>query len=144
MLLQIQFDDILWNQIESLTERFDQLGYQGHYIEDLYRQISALTKFVDAVRREVVPTLRYRVGNNFTDKTDKVLRDMAVHNFSSNLQVFAELIFELYNKLVEIDTAATPKGKRPVYKQFAELDNIEEKLLQADNKEQTENNNQQS
>jgi hypothetical protein len=128
MLLQIQFDDVLWNQIDSLTERFDQLGYQGHYIEDLYRQISALAKFIDAVRREVVPTLRYRVGNNFTDKTDKVLRDMAVHNFSSNLQVFGELVFELYNKLVEIDTE-TAKGKRPVYKQFAELDDIEEKLL---------------
>jgi hypothetical protein len=135
VLLQVQFDDMLWHQIESLTERFDQLGYQGHYIEDLYRQISALAKFIEAVRREVAPILRYRIGNNFTDKTDKVLRDMAIHNFSSNLQVFAELIYELYTKLVEIDTA-TAKGKTPVYKQFIELDDIKEKLLNPGDREQ--------
>jgi len=134
-LLQLPFDEILWNQIESLTERFDQLGYQGYDIEELYRQIAALTKFVDAVRREVAPTLRYRIGNNFTDKTDKVLRDMAIHNFSSNLQVFAGFIYELYTKLVEIDTE-TAKGKPPVYKQFTELDDIGERLLNPDAGEQ--------
>jgi len=137
VLLQIQFDDVLWNQIESLTERFDQLGYQGYDIEELYRQISAMTQFVDAVRREVVPTLRYKIGTNFTDKTDKVLRDMAIHNFSSNLQVFASLIYELYTKLVEIDTAAV-KGKRkgPIYKQHKELADIKEKLMPTENNEQ--------
>jgi hypothetical protein len=130
VLLQIQFDDVLWNQIESLTERFDQLGYQGYDIEELYRQIAALTKFVDAVRREVAPTLRYRIGNNYSDKTDKVLRDMAINNFSANLQVFAGFIYELYTKLIEIDTEAA-KGKRkgPIYKQHTELDDIKEKLL---------------
>ena len=135
VLLQIQFDDVLWNKIESLTERFDQLGYQGYDIEELYRQISALTQFVDAVRREVAPTLRYKIGNNYSDKTDKVLRDMAVHNFSSNLQVFAGFIYELYTKLVEIDTeAAKSKRKGPIYKQHTELNDIEEKLLQTNNK----------
>jgi len=133
VLLQIQFDDVLWNQIESLTERFDQLGYQGYDIEELYRQIAALTKFVDAVRREVAPTLRYKIGNNFSDKTDKVLRDMAVHNFSSNLQVFAGFIYELYTKLVEIDTAAAKATrKRPIYKQHTELADIQEKLCSPD------------
>jgi len=128
VLLQIQFDDVLWNQIESLTERFDQLDYQGYDIEELYRQIAALTKFVDTVRREVAPTLRYRIGNNFADKTDKVLRDMTINNFSSNLQVFAGFIYELYTKLVEIDTEAA-KGKSPIYKKHTELDDIKEKLL---------------
>jgi hypothetical protein len=126
-LLQLPFDEILWGQIESLTERFDQLSYQGFNIEDLYRQISALTKFVFAVRQEIAPTLRYRLGNNYSDKTDKLLRDMAINNFPSNLQVFAGLIFELYNKLVELDTADA-KGKRPIYTQY-DLDDIEEKLM---------------
>jgi hypothetical protein len=127
-LLQLPFDEILWNHIESLTERFDQLSYQGFNIEDLYRQMSALTKFVYAVRREIAPSLRYRLGNNYVDKTDKLLRDLAINNFSSNLQVFAGLLFELYNKLVEVDTADA-KGKRPIYKQYPELEDIEEKLM---------------
>jgi len=132
-LLQLAFDDILWGRIETLTERSDQLGYQGYHIDDLYSQIAALTNFVDAVRREIVPTLRYRVGNNYIDKNDKVLRDMAINNFSANLQAFGGLIYELYNKLIELDTAAAAKGKRPIYKQYAEFDNIEDKLMNTGN-----------
>jgi hypothetical protein len=128
VLLQIPFDDVLWNQIESITERSDQLGYKGYSIDELYRHIAALGKFVYAVRREVAPTLKYRIGNNYSDKMDKVLRDMAISNFSSNLNVFAGLIYELYNKLVEIDTAAA-KGKSPVYKQYEDLLDIQERLM---------------
>ena len=128
VLLQLPFDEILWEQIESITERYDQLDYQGYHFDDLYRQIAALAKFVDAVRREIAPSLRYRIGNNFADKTDKVLRDMTINNFSANLQIFAGLVYELYNKLVELDTEAS-KGKHPLYKQYAELEDIEEKLL---------------
>jgi hypothetical protein len=128
VLMQIPFDEVLWSQIESLTERFDQLGYQGYHIEDLYRQISALSKFVYAVRREIAPTLRYRIGTNYSDKTDKVLRDMTINNFSSNLQVFAGLILELYNKLIELDTESA-KGKRPVYMRYEDLQGIEERLM---------------
>jgi hypothetical protein len=135
-LLQLAFDDILWGRIETMTERNSQLDYQGYHIDDLYSQISALTKFVDAVRREIIPTLRYRIGNNYSDKTDKVLRDMAINNFSANIQTFAGLIYELYNKLVELDTAAVKKGKQPIYKQYAELSDIEEKLLNTGNSEQ--------
>jgi len=131
-LLQLAFDDILWGRIETITERNTQLGYQGYHIDDLYSQICALIKFVDAVRREIVPNLRYRIGNNYVDKTDKVLRDMAINNFSANLQALAGLIYELYNKLVELDTAAA-KGKHPVYKQYAELEDIEEKLMNTGN-----------
>jgi len=137
-LLQLPFDEVLWAYIESLTERFEQLSYQGFNIEDLYRQIDALVKFVCAVRQEIVPTLRYRLGNNYSDKTDKLLRDLAINNFSSNLQVFAGLLLELYNKLVELDTADA-KNKRPVYKQYPDLDGIQEKLMgnqEAEKKEQ--------
>jgi citrate synthase len=128
VLLQIPFDDVLWNQIESITERSDQLGYNGYSIDELYRHITALSKFVLAVRREVAPTLKYRIGNNYMDKMDKVLRDMAISNFSSNLQAFAQLIYELYSRLVEIDMAAA-KGKSPVYKQYEDLLDIQERLM---------------
>ena len=127
-LLQISVDDILWSQIESLTERYNQGGYQGYHIDDLYRQIAALGKFVDTVRRELAPSLRYKLENSFTNKTDKLFRDMAINNFSSNVQIFGGQIYELYKKLVEIDTAAA-RGKRPLYKQYAELNGIEGMLL---------------
>ena len=128
VLVQLPFDPVLWDQIKAITERYDQPGYKGHRIDDLYQQILALTKFVEVVRREVAPSLRYKIVGNYPDKMDRVVREMTINNFSDNLQIFANLIYELYTKLVELDTEAS-KGKIPVYKQYAELDDIKEKLL---------------
>ena len=125
-LLQLSVDDILWGQIESLTERYNQ--YQGYQLHDLYRQIGALCKFVYAARQELAPTLKYKIGNSYADKMDKLFLDMAINNFSANLQVLADQIYELYKRLVEIDTAAS-KGKRPLYRQYSELNDIEEVLM---------------
>jgi len=128
VLLQLPFDEIFWNQIESITERYGQSDFQGYHFEDLYRQIAALAKFVEAVRREIAPTLRYRISSNYVNKMDKVLRDMTINNFSANLQVFAGIIYELYNRLIELDTEAS-KNTPPLYKQYAELEDVKEKLL---------------
>jgi hypothetical protein len=54
---------------------------------------------------------------------------MAVNNFSSNLHLFADLVFELYQKVVEIDTATTVKGSRPLYQTLPELFDISNQLL---------------
>jgi hypothetical protein len=56
--------------------------------------------------------------------SDKTLRDMAVSNFSSNLQVFADLLNELYVILVEMDKADAGEKQQPVYTQMSELYNI--------------------
>jgi hypothetical protein len=48
---------------------------------------------------------------------------MAVNNFESNLQVFSDLLNELYVKLVEADKADS-KGHMPLYAQMPELANV--------------------
>jgi hypothetical protein len=54
---------------------------------------------------------------------DRVLREMAVNNLGSNLQVFADLVNELFITLVEKDKAMAHK-KPPVYTQIPEMADI--------------------
>jgi hypothetical protein len=53
---------------------------------------------------------------------------MAVNNFSSNLQLFADLVNELYVSLTELDKAQA-KGRRPLYLQMPELSDIGRMLV---------------
>jgi hypothetical protein len=127
VLLQLSLDKPTWDNIEDLTEKYDQYRYHGYLLDELYRQIIAMTKFVYATRHEVAPNLRHRLNIGATGP-DKVLRDMAVNNFASNLHFLADLVFDLYQKVVEIDTA-NAKDKRPVYQTMVDLADIPNQLL---------------
>ncbi|MDR2142774.1 MAG: hypothetical protein LBP29_00195 [Treponema sp.] len=119
VLLQLPFDNQSWDLIEDLTER----AVQGIHLDELYRQIVAAAHFVSVARRELLPGLRNRVARTDVSSQDRVLRDMAVNNFASNLQVFADLVNELFIKLVEADKVDS-KGHMPLYAQMPELTNI--------------------
>jgi hypothetical protein len=119
-LLQLPFDNQSWDLIEDLT---DHGGVQGIHLDELYRQIVAAAHFVAIVRRELIPGLRNRIGRGDSSNQDKVLRDMAVNNFASNLQVFADLVNELFIKLVEADKIDS-KGHVPLYARMPDLANI--------------------
>jgi len=126
-LLQLSIDKTTWDQIEILTEKLEQFQYQGFHLDDLYRQISAAARFVAVSRREFVPSLRNRLGNSQSG-TEKVLREMAVNTFGSNLQLFADLLNELFIKLVELDKLDS-KGRKPLYMQIPELSDIGRQLV---------------
>ncbi|MDR1430005.1 MAG: hypothetical protein LBI85_06915 [Spirochaetaceae bacterium] len=127
-LLQLPLEKQSWDLIEILTEKIEQYRYQGFHLDELYRQIIAAARFVALARKELVPTLRNRLGSGMTASSEKVLRDMAVNNFASNLQLFADLVNELFIKLVELDKKDS-KGHRPLYSQIAELQDIGRMLV---------------
>ena len=118
-LLQLALDKMTWDQIEILTEKMEQFKYQGFHMDELYRQLAAAAHFVSVARRDLAPALRNRLGSS-SGGPDKVLRDMAINTFSSNVRVFADLLNELYVSLVELDKAAA-KGRKPIYQQIPEL-----------------------
>ena len=125
-LLQLPLDKTTWNHIETLTEKFEQFRYRGLDLDELYLHIAATAKFIVATRREVAPSLRYRLDGSASGP-DRVLRDMAINAFTSNLELLADMIYELYNRVREID-AADSKGKSPLYEQVPEFSNIEDLL----------------
>jgi hypothetical protein len=126
-LLQMPLDKQSWDLIEEFTEKIEQFRYQGFHLDELYRQVSASARFVSICRIEIVPSLRIRLGGT-NYGSDKVLRDMAVNNFASNLQLFADLLNELFIKLVELDKKES-RGRKPLYMQIAELKDIGRQLV---------------
>jgi hypothetical protein len=127
-LLQLPLEKQSWDLIEVLTEKIEQYRYQGFHLDDLYRQIAAAARFVALTRKELVPGLRNRLGSGNAASSEKVLRDMAVNNFASNLQLFADLVNELFIKLVELDKKDS-KGHMPLYSQLPEMQDIGRMLV---------------
>jgi hypothetical protein len=116
-----------WDLIEILAEKSDQYESQGFHLEDLYRQILAAAQFVAAIRRDVAPVIRNRIPP--ATGQDKVFRDMAVNNFNSNIQVFADMLSDLYVNLVEMDKANTKARGRPIYTTIPELEDVGRLLI---------------
>jgi hypothetical protein len=127
-LLQLSLDKATWDLIDVLTEKVEQFRYQGFHLDELYRQIAACARFISVVRRDLVPGLRNRTSIPAVTGSNKVLRDMAINNFASNLQVFADLINELYVKLVEMDKLDV-KGHMPLYVRMPELKDMGRQLI---------------
>jgi hypothetical protein len=128
-LLQLSLDKTTLDQIEILMEKIHQFKYQGLHLDELYRQISASALFVSAARRDLGPSIRNRLTGSAAG-ADKVLRDMAINTFPSNVQVLGKMLNELFEKLVELDEADA-RGRKPLYQQMPELADISIKLLGA-------------
>jgi hypothetical protein len=121
VLLQIQIDKNTWDQIEVLTEKMELYRYQGFHLDELYRQIAACARFIEVARNRTAIKSRQI---SLPPGPDKILREMAVSNFSSNLRVFSDLLHELYVSLVELDKSDAGDEQPPVYSTMPELYNI--------------------
>ncbi|MDR2070104.1 MAG: hypothetical protein LBP81_01615 [Treponema sp.] len=124
ILFQLPLGEEQWELIEMLTEKTDQFRYQGFLLNELYREIAAAAWFVALTRKEIIPSLKRRIEKDRVSDCDKVLQDMTVNAFSNNLRVFADLVYQLYDCLVEIDEE-NAKGLQPLYAQLPELQDID-------------------
>jgi len=127
MLLQLQMDKNTWDLIELLTEKIELFRYQGFHLDELYRQIAACARFVEAARNQLIPSLRSKI-NSTPIGSDRVLREMAASNFVSNLKVFADLLNKLYTGLAELDTKSAGKGT-PVFSTIPDLYHVGRMLV---------------
>jgi len=121
VLLQLQIDKTTWDLIEDFTEKMELYRYQGFHLDVLYRQIAACARFVELARNK--STIKSKMNALPTGGADKILRDMAASNFSSNLQVFADLLNQLFLNLVEFDKKNSGNHP-PVYTTMSELYNV--------------------
>jgi hypothetical protein len=126
-LLLLPMDNTAWNAIEDFMEKDSQFTYQGYELEDLYHQLAAAAQFVFYSYRDM-PGIRSRqdIGHSLSGP-DRVLREMALNNLNSNLKVLADLLYELYIKLVELDKAKNPRN--PIYSQIPDLVDIGHRLV---------------
>ena len=104
-LAVLPLDNAAWGQIEELTEKTDNHRFQGYTPDELYVSILAIARFISMARRQVPQSLRYGNAGNLSPQ-DRILRDMVVNNFNSNLNILADLLNTLYMKIVEIGRAS--------------------------------------
>lgn len=119
-LSMLVLDNATWNQIEELTEKSDNYRYQGYHLDELYGLILAMAKFISAARKQAAQSLRYGGSVDKLSGQDRVLRDMVVNNFASNLNILSDSVNKLYMKVVEIDKDASA-GRQPIFSKFPEL-----------------------
>jgi hypothetical protein len=121
-LSMLVLDNATWGQIEELTEKSDNYRYQGYHLDELYGLILAMARFISAARKQAAPAMRYGSVDKLSSK-DRVLRDMVVNNFSSNLNILADSVNKLYIKVVELDREEAA-GRQPTYARFPELNEL--------------------
>lgn len=131
-LTTLTLDSSTWTLIETFTERIEDYRYQGYHADDLYTQILALARFIFQARKQIVPNLRLLAGTGAPDRVsdaDRVLRDMAVNNFASNLKILADSLNELYVRIATLDKELS--GAKPtVYSRIPELKEIGRYLVE--------------
>jgi len=128
-----------WDLIEGLTAKSDYYKSQGYQFHDLYEQILAMAQFIYNTRRDILPNIRSLLSGGMdtilsrkrgsSQDQNKILQDMAINNFSANLKILADLINELYIKIVKIDQQMH-EGKTPVYKKIPELKQLGQLLIE--------------
>ena len=135
MFIKIPRED--WEALERFTEKTDYYKIQGYRYKELYEQIHGAASFISHAKTEVLPqiktllaagsdTMLSRKSGN-TD-SDRILREMAINNFSANLGIFADMLNELYIKTVHIDKE-DHKGSKPIYERMPELREIGQFLV---------------
>jgi hypothetical protein len=124
-LLHLTMENRAWSLIESLMERGN--SYQGFELDEVYRQLAAAADLVFQCRTILIPSIRSRQNISVITGPDKVLQDMALNNFPSNLQVLADLLNELFLLLMEADKAQA-KGCKPLYVQMPEVADLGKRL----------------
>jgi len=121
VILQIYLDDRTWSNIEIFTEKFETYRFSGYYLDELYRQLAACARFVDAARNSM-DSIKSRLKTN-PNAPDKIYRDMSANNFPNNIKHFAELLSGLYTLLLDIDKKKSGNNL-PVYTQIKDLERV--------------------
>lgn len=120
-LLQVPLEKSQWDLIEDLTSA-NQFHFQGFMLDILYRQLAASAKLVFLARRDLVPNIRNRVSiMGSSSGPERIIRDMAVNTFGTNIEIFAQMVNQIFAALVEMDKADRKNGRRPLYTQMPEL-----------------------
>jgi hypothetical protein len=120
-ILKLQIGKQTWDQFELLTEKSDIFKFQGYHFDELYDQVVAAARFIEAARG-LLPTLKARIISG-SNNSDKILREITVNNFPSNLNVFADLLRQLFTYLIEADKIAAGT-RRPFFTKLPELNEI--------------------
>ena len=117
------------NAVEALTERSEYYRLQGYRFDELYAGIMGAALFIYKARTEILPNLKFHIKTP-TDRNEKILQDMAIENFKTNLGILADDVNDLYLRAVQLDKESH-KVKKPVFERTPELETLGQLLTSA-------------
>ena len=125
---RLELDAQTWELIGRLMDQSQYDKTQGYSFRELYERIYALATFVYKVRTDIAPQIRSILGagsfmGGGRSGGDSLLRDMAISNFSANMDILADQTYELYMRTTLLDKEGH-KTKSPVYTRLPELKEI--------------------
>lgn len=134
-LMKMDLNNATWDSIERLTEVSEYQRSEGYSLHELYEQVLAMALFVNYAQHRLLPNIRALVAGDesprlggTTSQNDRVLREMAINNFKSNLGVLSDIVNDLYLKTVELDKQLNGE-KNPVYTRMPELKQLGQLLI---------------
>lgn len=125
-----------WDRIDLLVNQNEYDKARGYKFWDLYERIMAMATFISKARNDIAPNLRNLTANGGRGALSRpagganegILQEMAVSNFSANLDVLADKVHELYMRLTTLDKESH-KVKPPVYTRVPGLADIGRLLI---------------
>ena len=134
-LLKMDLNNATWDRIERLTDISDLQRSEGYSFHELYEQVMAMALFVNYAQHRILPNIRALLtadaghrGGPAEAQNDRVLRDMAINNFKSNLGILSDIVNDLYLKTIELDKRLNGE-KNPVYAKMPELKQLGQLLI---------------
>ena len=131
MLMEISQNT--WEILEGIEEKAPARKMMGYQFEEIYDIVIAGATFIHNAKHDIQPRLKSLLEGNISKgeiggPNDRILRDMAVSNFNSNLSIFTDQINELYMKTVNYDRGVH-KNKNCIYEKIKELKQIGQLLV---------------
>jgi hypothetical protein len=136
-LLVMEIPQSIWDTLEGMADKESYGKLEGYKFHELYEYILAAATFIHHAKKEVKPRLKTLLStgsstvlsrNGPETNKDRILREMAISNFGSNLGIFCDLVNELYMKTVALDKV-THKNTKCVYEKNPELQQIGQFLV---------------
>ena len=115
--------------IEDLMNARQEYQIVGYELETLYEQILSFTSFFQTIKKEVLPRMMDEAQRRMTKMaTDsKILFKMTLDNAPGNLDIFNDLVTELFIAVRDADTQKNGEEKA-LYKRLPITKKIEEVL----------------
>jgi len=97
--------------IEDLINSNKYYEAEGYDLNKLYEQILSFTFFLSEIKNEILPKIINEsvVRRNKMSPDNKILYKMTLDNIPANLNMFYNLIIELFNNIKKIDEKINEK-----------------------------------
>lgn len=128
-LLDSKIPKSVWVSIEDLMNSTKDSKVSGYELEALYEQIMSFASFLQTIQKEVVPRMMNEAQRRMTKMAadSKILFKMTLDNAPGNMEIFHDLITELFMAVREADTLKNGEEKT-LYKKLPYIKEIEQTL----------------